>query len=126
MARIMDLNMSVQDVLIELAEGNPGAATACMELFQKAPEIDPDSALGGLGALLSLDTLELYGPQIYMLWSDVCGRDATKTIAIIRGHHLGFLTKKEIHHAVNNRGDGINVDDMVTKVKERLPNFKAA
>jgi len=36
--------------------------------------IDPDSNFGGLGPLLLLDTLSIYGPRIWQLYKDVCAR----------------------------------------------------
>jgi hypothetical protein len=126
MARIMNLEMSVLDIAVDLAEGNPGAATVCGEMLLKTPQIDPDSALGGLGALLSLDTLEIYGSRIWGLYKDVCGQNLVKMEGVLRANQLGFIGGHAINHAIDNRGEGINPDKLLAEVKEHLPRFGAA
>jgi len=122
MSRI-ELHHSVMDIFQALGEGNPGALRVCMELMQQSANIDPDSALGGMGPLLSLDTLEIYGPRIWMLYKDVCGEDLTLTIALLRGHQLGMLSSAELNHAIDNRGDGIDPATVLALVQEELPAF---
>lgn len=117
------LEMSIQHVVIAMSEGNPGALSACMELMQKGTEIDPESFAGGLGSIRHLDTLEIYGPRIYMLWSDVCGRDVAKMIGVLRAYQLGQLSTAKMNHAIDNRGDGIDLDAIMTAVMDRLPKF---
>ncbi len=120
------LGMSVKDLIVAMGGGNPGALKACMELLLKGEKVDPDAFSGGLGNLLMLDTLGIYEERIYMLWSDVCGRDVGKMIAVLRAHQLGQLAgvdTKVLNHAIDNRGAGIDLDAVVEAVKSRLPNF---
>ncbi|MBI4157821.1 hypothetical protein HY502_03155 [Candidatus Woesebacteria bacterium] len=121
------LDMSVRDVIVAMCDGNPGAVAACAEITQLGEEIDPDAFSGGLGAFLMLDTLNIYGSRLYMLWNDVCGRDVAKTLAVLRAYQLGQLagvTEDAINHAIDNRGEGINLDEVVKAVTARLPNFR--
>ena len=120
----IELTDSIQDVLVKMSEGNPGALTVCLEILKHGEKIDPDNAMGGLGAILSLDTLQLYGAKIWMLYKDVCGKELPQMLAVLRGHQLGHVTDAQIHHAVENYGDGINVADLCAKVVERLPKFQ--
>lgn len=120
------LDMNTQDLLIAMGDGNPGALTACVELLKHGAHIDPDSALGGFNPLLHLDFLGIYEERIYMLWNDVCDRDIGKMIAVLRANQLGGLAgviKETIDHAIDNRGEGIDLDAVLVAVKERLPNF---
>ena len=107
--------------IMKLAEGNPGALNVCMNIIESGPEIDP---IGGLGPLLSMDTLGIYGSRIWMLYKDVCGEDLPKTLAILRAWQLGFLEKGALLHAIDNCGEGIDIEKMVAAVCERLPEFK--
>jgi len=107
-----------------MSEGNPGALTVCMNIIKNGEQIDPDNLMGGLGVILSLDTLGLYGSKIWMLFKDVCGSNLPKMIAVLRGWQLGFLSAAKIHHAVENYGEGINVDEICTKVVKQLPRFQ--
>ena len=118
--KLMD---TTADALYKMSEGNPGALTACMELLTKAPQIDPDAALGGLHYLLGLDNLKLYGSRIWGLYKDVCGEDLTKTCAVLRAWQLGHLTKAGIDHAIDNRGDGIDAAVVLKTIQADLPAF---
>ena len=120
----IELTYSPQVMLRKMAEGNFGAMRVCMDILEHGGKIDPDSALGGFGAILLLDTLGLYGPKIWMLFKDVCGEDLPKMLGVLRGHQLGFITDAQMHHAVGHYGDGIDVADICAKVVERLPSFQ--
>jgi len=111
------------DVILKLSEGNPGAVTVCMEVLKKGTEIDPDAFGGGLMQLLGFDTLGLYGSRIWMLYKDVCECDLVSTLGVMRAWQLGFITQSQLNWAIDNRGDGLDVEQVVNQVKERLPSF---
>ena len=69
----LDLKDTAQDVVAKLSEGNPGAMSVCMEIITQGKTIDPDDFMGGMSALLSLDSHGIYGTYIYLLHNDVCG-----------------------------------------------------
>ncbi len=124
------LNMSFKDILVEMAEGNPGALTVMMQMMERAEEIDPDSVLGAIGPLCGLDTLDCYGPKIWMLYKDVCNEDIIKVFAVLRAHQLGFISDTVINAAISNSrrlGDSekLNVDDCLKRVRKQLPMFAA-
>jgi len=123
MAARLELTDSMENVMMKMSDGNPGALTVCMRLLAESAEIDPDGCLGGLEAILSLDTLGLYGPNIWMLFKDVCGEDLVRTYAVLRGHQLGYVSQNDILHAINNRGDGLDPDIVLAQVQERLPRL---
>jgi len=108
---------------IKLAEGNPGAMTVCVRIINEGAIIDPDNFLGGIGILLSLDTFKIYGIRIWMLYKDVCRENLPMTIAVLRGCQMGMLKHDVLNHAIDNRGDGIDVEQVYNQVKERLPAF---
>ncbi len=121
------LDMSIVDVFHAISEGNPGALRVCMELFERAASIDPDSVMGGLGALLNLDSRGIYGSRVWMFYKNVCGCDPAKLLALLRAVQLGLgLTDAALNHAIDNRGDGIDVDALVAAVKARLPRLGQA
>ncbi len=118
-----------KDVLVKMSDGNPGALTALIECM-KDKETDPDSFMGGMGVALSLDTLGIYGTDIYVLWSDICNRDTVKFIAAVRAHQLGFISGLLLTDACSRQDstgkDLIDVDALYNKVCEKLPNFDKA
>lgn len=119
----LKLDDTVQDMVIKISEGNPGALTVCLDILKKGKSIDPDGFDGGIGSLLLFDSLSLYGSQIWMLYKDVCGEDLVKTVAMLRAWQLGFINEDKLKHAIDNYGNGIDKDDLFKQVKDRLPNF---
>ncbi len=106
---------------------NPGAVTAMIEMLNNSDQIDPDDAMGGMGKLLLLDTFEIYGTDIYVLYNDICDRDIAKTIAIIRSAQLGLLVPAVLRDACSRQDYSgrkmIPVDELCQKIKEKLPRF---
>ena len=119
----INLEMNQTDVIVALGEGNPGATVVCMEILQQTPDIDPQAALGGLGHLLMLDTFQIYGSRIWMLYKDVCGQDLVKTLALLRACQLGKLSNSKLNHAIDNFGEGVDVDEMLSIVRNTLKDF---
>ena len=117
--------MTLTDSLLEMAGGNPGATTALAKILEHGSGIDPDAATPFMH-VLHLDSMGIYEERIYMLWNDVCKRDIATMIAVIRAYQLGQLggaTLEVINHAIDNRGDGLDLDAVVFAVKEKLPRF---
>ena len=85
--------MTLTEVIITMADGNPGALTCMMQMVQS----DPMAMLD----LLSLDSLGIYGSKLYMLWSDCCGRDMKKFKETIIAFREGKFSYEEIHANLN-------------------------
>lgn len=120
---------STMNIVVKMSEGNPGAMNAIMQMLSpEAKEIDPDAAMGGLMKILSLDTLGIYGTDIYILHNDICDRSMIKMFAVLRAHQLGYLSSsvlKEACHRQDRTGKTlIDVEELYKKVIEYLPNFK--
>lgn len=112
---------------VKLSDGNPGAAIALVDIQKQGGAIDPDGAIGGIGFLLLLDSFGIYGSDIYVLHSDICGKDVVKTCAVLRACQLGLLSRGVLKEAASRQdGSGktlIDVDGLYQQVKKRLPRF---
>jgi hypothetical protein len=117
------LDKTIIDNLTAMAEGNPGAITVLMRMYTEGTAIDPDSLLGSLGAIMLLDTFRVYGHRIWMLYKDVCGEDITHTIAVLRACQMGIIPQSQVDTAIDNRGQGIDVEEVFKLLKEQLPAF---
>lgn len=124
---------TLMDIFMKLSEGNPGALTVLMELYKHGAEIDPDAG-DPILLMLNLDSLNLYGPNIWVLFKDVCGENLTKFIACLRGWQLGHITHGELHDVIQACMDQrvsctkearpkFDVDAVYASVKAELPNF---
>ena len=117
------LEDSPMTAIVKLVEGNPGAIHVCAEFAKKTKGIDPDNVLGGMGNIFSLDINGIYGSRIWMLYNDVCKQDIVKAIGLLRANQLGYMTRSELDHAIDNYGEGVDIEILLDKVKKRLPNF---
>lgn len=111
--------------MMKMADGNPGAATALMETIQS--KADVDSAFGGFGSILNLDSLEIYGTDIYVLWSDICKKNTVHMIAVLRATQLGLFSRNVLKDACSRQdysgASMIPVQELYNKVRKELPNF---
>lgn len=120
------LNDTGLSAAMKMSEGNPGAVIVCAMMLKQGKEIDPDDFMEGLGNLLGMDTLGIYGSRIWMLFKDVCGEDLRVTCAVLRAKQLGYVTAAKLNYAIDHRGEGIDVPMLVALVEDRLPNFQRA
>ena len=116
------------EMMMKMFEGNPGAATALMELLQPN-DIDPQSALGSLGSIFHFDELGIYGSNIYILWSDICGRNVHKVVLLTRAYQLGLVSQQRLIELSIDypRPAPMTEDDfkeLSDKVCEQLEEFK--
>ena len=124
MAKIK-LDDTLMTILLKLTEGNPGAATVLVKIVKEADTIDPDASLGHLAILLDLDTLEIYGSNIWILYKDICNSSIKHFIAVLRANQLGFISSKQLREAILTP-DPLNKllpDSLLTRVQTALPNF---
>lgn len=124
----INLDDSLLDSLITMSEGNPGALDVLLRLVTFAKEVDPDSALDGLGPLFALDNLDCYGANIWILYKDLCHEDLVTMMGVLRGIQLGFISDAEVSDAVAAVRSGAQVslagvEAVVRQVKDELPNF---
>jgi len=102
MCRIQ-LEDSAIDMVTKMSDGNPGAITAMMEIIAKHDSIDPQAAMGGIGAILILDTWKIYGSDIYILFNDKCNRDVRKMLVLLRAVQLGHLSETKLRQMASDQ-----------------------
>lgn len=95
MARI-ELTDDTVSAIIKIAEGNPGAMSALADVIEKHGEIDPQALMGALGVIMILDTWEIYGAGIYVLYNDQCNRDVRQFIMLLRAVQLGYFSAQKL------------------------------
>lgn len=127
----LGLHDTKMSALVKMSDGNPGAAVAITEIMTQHSSIDPQSALGGLGVLLSFDDMGIYGTDIYVLYSDKCGRDVRKLLMLMRSHQLGFISSSKIIEMAKDQMRKIDLTeeeyaDLDKKVCKQLEEFKRA
>jgi hypothetical protein len=123
MSRIQ-LEDSMADALYKMCEGNPGGLTVLMSLLEKVPQIDPVCAMGGLNYILQMDDFGLYGPQIWMLFKDVCGQEIEGVVTLFRARQLGHLSGTELRRIIE---EDVPYDwrPLVATIQKDIPEFMA-
>lgn len=119
------LEDTTMDVIMKMSDGNPGAINVMMCMLKDGGIIDPADVMGGFGSILFMDTLDIYGSKIWILFNDLCGRNLSKTIALLRAVQLGFMRESELHTAIDANSIGESrLAGLVAQVTAHLPDFK--
>lgn len=95
----LNLDASVQDIVLAFSEGNPGALQVMIETL-KATE----QTAQAYGCLFMYDALELYGPKLYMLWNDCLGRDINMMVRLAKLWRERKISGEFIQEHVNYEG----------------------
>ena len=117
------LTQTGTDAIVAMSNGVIGAVNVLITIAKDATKIDPANIFGHVGVFMSLDTMEIYGSDIWMLYKDVCKQDISAMLACLRGVQLGIVPEDALKHAIQNRGAGVDVADILLKVKASLPEF---
>lgn len=86
--------------------------------------------MGPFAHLLNIDSFNIYGCKLWILYKDICGSSILKTIAVLRALQLGLLKDHLLRQAIdsiekfsNHESAKIDVDEILKNVQERLPKF---
>lgn len=71
MRKKIQLHMSTQEVVATMSEGNPGGLRVLMDILKADPK-------EGVFDILSLDDMNIRGPQIWVGFKDYCDEDLEK------------------------------------------------
>ncbi len=120
MSRIV-LSDTPMDVMVKMADGNPGALQAMMKIIEEAEQIDPQAALGGIHQIMMLDTYGIYGSSIYVLWSDKCKQNVRDLLVLLRATQLDFLPQTKLNAmAADQRGEVNLTDEKMLELDEKV------
>lgn len=100
------------DVIVKMADGNPGAIQALMAIIAQSEEIDSQDTSGGIGAVLSLDMHQIYGTDIYILYNEKCQKDVRKLLVLLRACQLGIMPESKLHSLAGDRMNEIELADI--------------
>lgn len=110
--------MTVLEMITALMEGNPGALSVLIQCLEKAKQIDPTHAFQELGPFIVLDSYGIYGPNIWVLYKDICEQNLVRFIAVLRCCQLGLVDRNQIFSLTPPQ-----ILELVKEVKARLPEF---
>jgi len=119
----LELEMSINDALFAMSEGNPGAIRVMMDGLQAVPTIDPENLMGGWSFILNLDMLGIYGRRIWRLFKDLCGEDINSTVALVRSVQVGAISRETLDLAIDGTGT-LDIPAALKELKKRISSFQ--
>jgi hypothetical protein len=126
----INLGDDFKSIDISMSEGNPGALNVIMQIITESERIDPDAVMGPFAHLLNLDSCNIYGSKIWILYKDISDSSILKTIAVLRAVQLGLLESHFLMRAIDSIENSsaierveIKVNEILKDVQQRLPNF---
>ena len=96
MGTVIEATDTVQDSLVKLSEGNPGALTVLLTILQTRPQ---DAFV-----LLHLDQMEMRGPSIWIGFKDHCKEDLETFCKLVQSRDDALIATVNANggHAVKN------------------------
>jgi len=107
------LNDDFKTIILNMSDGNPGAMNVMIDLLQIQPTFT--DKLGGTGSVIFLDTMDIYGSDIWILYKDICGEDLKMLTDCLKTVIHGLIPQDFIKHMIDNcqgRGEFLGVEDM--------------
>jgi hypothetical protein len=80
------IDMSIQDMMVEMSGGNPGALRVCMDLLKSDP-------VDGLIRVLDLDDMNIHESHIWLAYKDVCDEDLAVLKDKIKNRDAAFVAE---------------------------------
>lgn len=90
MRKKIGLHMSSMDVVTIMSEGNPGALRVLIELLSSGPM--------GMFDVLSLDDMNMRGPQVWVAYKDFAGEELPKLLGAIKKRDPELVAVVNRHH----------------------------
>ena len=118
----IELTDNMATAITKIVEGNPGALRVCCELVENVQAIDPDHFAGPFAPILLLDSFDLYGSEVWMLYKDVCNYQVDWTYGMLRALQFGIVNRYDLVKAFD-REISLDVPDIMRQVQEQLPEF---
>jgi len=75
----------LQTIIVKMSEGNPGAMSVLMQMNQKKGPM-------AFMEMLSLDDMNIRGPQIWLGYKDHCGEDIDKFFECIKSRDREMIS----------------------------------
>jgi hypothetical protein len=109
-----------ETLLLNLGKGNPGAITFAIELLKMAEDVDFKYA----AYLFLLEELNIVGPDLYVLWNDICERNMDNVSIIMNSTIYGFLDKDVLKDACSRQDYSGKKLINFLELKEKLKDIK--
>ena len=116
---------SLMDIFTKLSDGNPGAFTVLLRTMEYTAKYHQEGYdAGGMYILEILDTIGVYGSDIWILYKDICKENIEHFIQVLKAYQYGFVDEATIHECIDTKenyaidGPELDIEVLVQKVEQ--------
>lgn len=125
-----EVDIANKSFILGMAGGNEHVAKILLNIFLKNVDIDPSNVLKEAGPLVIMIHMDILGLKIQALHESICGSCYIKTIGVLRAVQLGIISQSELVGALSSPIGAARlaeqVDDIMSQVYSKIPDFKRA
>jgi len=105
---------SVIEVVYKMSDGNPGAISVLAQIMSGEFHGVP-----GFILMLNLDSIGIYGANIWMLYKDCCGENILEVEKVLRAWQLGKISEEDVLSKISagQSFDLPTVDEMLNELR---------
>jgi len=112
-------------IFTKLSDGNPGAFTVLLRAMEYTAKYHQEGCdAGGMYMLEILDTIGVYGSDIWLLYKDICKENIEHFIQVLKAYQYGFVDEATIHEAIDDKenykigGSELDIEFLIQKVEQ--------
>lgn len=106
MTGILSHSDTLEQAVIRLTEGDPGAATALAEVVAHARAVD-ETCDHPFRYLLQLDRYKVRGPHLHVFFKDVCHSDIVEMLGVLRWAEMGRIRPSDVRASITRASGGL-------------------
>ena len=128
MSRIQPGDTGIE-VIVKMSDGKHEAFKALMNIIVQSAEIDPLDGPLAVAAILSMDTHQIYGTDICILYNDKCQQDVRKLLLLLKACQLDIMPVSKLQSLAGDQMQEIEFPDaefidLSAKMCEHLADFQ--
>lgn len=95
---------NTRDAIIKMSKGNIGALSLLCDMKSSGDH-------GFEDYLVLLDSIELYGTDIYILWNDKCKRNNKKFAMLLRAVNFSYISNERLKELAKDQMNATSITD---------------
>lgn len=117
------------EMIVKMSDGNHEAIQALMAIVVESSMINPQDNSSAIVAMLTMDTYQIYGTNICVLYNDKCQRNIGKLLMLLGACHLGVIPESKLQSLACDRTCEIEFtdaefSDLDAKMREKVAGFQ--
>lgn len=102
---------TLESAILNLADGVGAAIEILAAIVNQGPDNDLEAKAGGIGYLLLLDEIGIYGTDIYILYRDKCQSDLKRLLLLLRATRQGVYSASKLKELAGDQFSKVSISD---------------